>query len=1375
MNRSRLSLPLAALLLPALCEPALTATFETDGGEWSVAANWNPVGVPGDNVNAWVDDVGAIVSDTVSTRARQTLGYQAGTSGSLTIQDGGHFTAARSFTIGWNSGTSGTLTVENGGRFELIIDGTAPQFFMGKEEDGSATLDIRGEMLLLGVGTNLNFQNDTRQQTIKLTDGYLQVPSIVGLAGTDTNIRFEMQRGLFIEKIDSNADRESLRSLAENGYIDCTSDNVHDSGWGKAQLGFNSYGELNHALTFGDNILYIDNGAGTWDGDNTVLAMWVEKAPVPTTYHVATSGSDSNDGLSADMPLRTLNAAADRVAPGDTVNIHAGSYEENLIRSNLSGLPDLPITFKAHGDGPVVIDGTKSVASIQASPWTLHENGIYKCTLTEDIWQLFVEGEMMMIGRWPNASIDDPDRFWDHDTWAHGDSFDSEGIMVTKPTGGADLAATGLDFRGARAVMNIGEWVTFVRFVRRHQAGVGSYSHLSYGDDEDLAFWDTQVGEGAQRYYLQCHLNCVDVEGEWHYDRFSKTLYFKTPGGGVPTGEIRGKVRTWGLNLTDSDHVAVDGIDFFGCSLRFKNCNDSRVEDCDFSYYSQGNWMLGGWEVGRCTLHGDRNIVRNCTFRYGDDACLDMTIGRDCLIENILAHDIDWTGTGNETFKFSFRDNRRMIIRRVTAYNCGGSECISVGHDSITELCRVGPRVGGLQDDGAAIQVRPERMPNSVVRNNWVFSHSKIGIRADINNQNPSSASANGRGLTVHNNVVWDNYAKRMPAIYIHGQMNNTHNNTSFRNQSPDISMSAQFDYENVGSFTYNNLTDPNGINGLKQFPPFRQPGGTLDRNWAANDAVSEMVAPDYLDYRPRAGSTVIDAGLEIPGITDGYLGAAPDAGAYEYGDNNYWIPGYQTEQASMPIPPSGVTNQPGDRDLIWLGGWEGVSYDIYFGTSQSAVAEADRSSPEFVRNQANNIFRPSAVSNTTCFWRIDTLTPEGTVEGEVWELRYGTIAPPAANNFTFMVDGGEWSDGASWDQGTVPGDNDNTWIDHVGAVISAPLATRARQSVGFAAGASGSLTIRSGAQFTAARSFTIGWNHGSSGTLTVENGGRFELIPDNTAPRFFMGKDANGAATLDIHGEMLLLGSNTALDFQNDTQAQTIKLGDGYLQVPEIAGLAETDTNIRFEMQKGLFIVTADREADRDALKSLADNGFIDCSSDNVHPAGWGLAQLGFGSYSELDYALLFGNKTLYLDTGAATWDGDSSVLSMWVEAPVSGLTSYATWAASNGASANPDEDSNGNGISNGIEFFMGGTPASPVTLAQPIQDGGVWTWTVPYDPLADTDWRFEASEDLEVWDRFQQGDPNVRVLSEPDRIEFTLPPGGEDRIFTRFVVSIP
>jgi hypothetical protein len=46
----------------------------------------------------------------------------------------------------------------------------------------------------------------------------------------------------------------------------------------------------------------------------------------------------------------------------------------------------------------------------------------------------------------------------------------------------------------------------------------------------------------------------------------------------------------------------------------------------------------------------------------------------------------------------------------------------------------------------------------------------------------------------------------------------------------------------------------------------------------------TRVVAVDSVDLRLREGAVAIDAGIELPNVTDGFQGSAPDLGAYEFG-----------------------------------------------------------------------------------------------------------------------------------------------------------------------------------------------------------------------------------------------------------------------------------------------------------------------------------------------------------------------------------------------------------------------------------------------------------------------------------------------------------
>jgi len=74
------------------------------------------------------------------------------------------------------------------------------------------------------------------------------------------------------------------------------------------------------------------------------------------TYYVAPDGDDVNRGTAA-APWRTVQKAADVVAPGDTVLIRSGTYSERVVLKQ-SGTPGKTITFRNdHGHKPI-LDGT---------------------------------------------------------------------------------------------------------------------------------------------------------------------------------------------------------------------------------------------------------------------------------------------------------------------------------------------------------------------------------------------------------------------------------------------------------------------------------------------------------------------------------------------------------------------------------------------------------------------------------------------------------------------------------------------------------------------------------------------------------------------------------------------------------------------------------------------------------------------------------------------------------------------------------------------------------------------------------------------------------------------------------------------------------
>jgi hypothetical protein len=100
---------------------------------------------------------------------------------------------------------------------------------------------------------------------------------------------------------------------------------------------------------------------------------------------------------------------------------------------------------------------------------------------------------------------------------------------------------------------------------------------------------------------------------------------------------------------------------------------------------------------------------------------------------------------------------------------------------------------------------------------------------------------------------------------------------------------------------------------------------GTYDHNW--NGHVTGLDLKDLLvdplgssgarDFRPKEGSSLVDAGFHVPGVTDGFVGAAPDIGAYEKGGEQ-WTAGLSWDVSAWNIsfvPPSHAESAPA---VVW-------------------------------------------------------------------------------------------------------------------------------------------------------------------------------------------------------------------------------------------------------------------------------------------------------------------------------------------------------------------------------------------------------------------------------------------------------------------------
>jgi Right handed beta helix region/Protein of unknown function (DUF1565) len=138
---------------------------------------------------------------------------------------------------------------------------------------------------------------------------------------------------------------------------------------------------------------------------------------VTSTFHVATTGSDSSDG-SDDRPFRTINRATGIAQAGDTVVVHGGEYRE-WVRPRRGGLSDLRrITYEAAASEQVVIKGSERVTG-----WEHAGGTVWRASFPNSFFGSFNPFAEEIEGDWMVDPAEDQPQKHLGDVYLNGRSF----------------------------------------------------------------------------------------------------------------------------------------------------------------------------------------------------------------------------------------------------------------------------------------------------------------------------------------------------------------------------------------------------------------------------------------------------------------------------------------------------------------------------------------------------------------------------------------------------------------------------------------------------------------------------------------------------------------------------------------------------------------------------------------------------------------------------------------------------------------------------------------------------------------------------------------------------------------------------------------
>ena len=710
-------------------------------------------------------------------------------------------------------------------------------------------------------------------------------------------------------------------------------------------------------------------------------------------------GYDYNPGT-VDRPWQHIWRAALAMHPGDICTIRGGQYFETITLSGMQGTPDKPIVFRAYQGETVVLRGTFGPIT---GPWFSYTDKIYRTPLGYDIWQLFVDDEMQVNARWPNAYWYDYSVF-DYTRWGFADkssTYDQDtgtGVMVDNGT--HNLAKSSLNATGAIAVLNIGSWLTWAGMVKKHVPGENSFTY-------DLQQVPKTVHFKAEnsRYFLEDKLEFLDSPSEWYYDKTTQDLYLWTKNSDHPLNHnIQGRRISYAFTITKgSCWIVLSGLNFFATTVNIggdnadQDVHNIRLESLHFSYPSYPKRMLKSLELpdtttiffhGPLTKNAGNFSVFNCTWEYADGQTMAYR-GADGVFENNLWHHNDFSCVGNGAL-FESEGVRDMFVRN-TVHSNGPSVGFSPGAGHVSDR-KLGMPIGdtvklnlfydlkSLQNDGAHIQTMTGPQNGTILENNWCYDTMKWGMRFDRVMQKNATWGYNG---TMRYNVVW-----KTRGLSVKGDQHHIQNNLVFDNQSTLFDLlllgypGGGVEGENEHTVTTGNILQ-NGACSEEMNHNCKHIPGNFTNN-INGDVRSILRDPDNFDFRPKQGSDLVTKGIGPYGQESMKHGGV------------YWIPGRQQMVASMPIPPSGTTTAKCDTDLMWLAGYDADNHDLYLGTDKSAVSSANSTSHSNNVHYFSELKVPTNVveidkyrikPGTVYYWRVDARGATLNI-GHVWEFQ---------------------------------------------------------------------------------------------------------------------------------------------------------------------------------------------------------------------------------------------------------------------------------------------------------------------------------------------------------------------------------------------------
>jgi hypothetical protein len=658
--------------------------------------------------------------------------------------------------------------------------------------------------------------------------------------------------------------------------------------------------------------LQASNGVSPYTSNSPWRALTVLSM---TNFYVATNGSDSNPGTLA-QPFLTIAKAAGVMVAGDTCYIRGGTYRETVTPGS-SGSAALPITYCPYNNEVVTISGANVV-----SGWSVYTNGIYQATFAGSLGdedQIFVDGVMMNLARWPNTSLDV-----------------SRPVMAVAATGRAVVTNSDGTMIDTFTDTNLTQPSGFFIGAQIHElpgpmyaAQTGLVTNYTPGT---LTFHcrNAYTPIAGNPYYLFGLLSLLDTPGEWFINTNANKLYLWPPQNDSPVNHmVEAKQRDYGFDLSGKSYINLQGLQFFACAVNSSSTSRGLVLDglgCLYvSHFSlintNGVFNYHVADTG-LILNGTNNVLRNSTIAYSAGNGVTL-LGASNRVQNCVIHDVDYAqldcgavGTGLGA------DSVGQVICSNTCYN---SACcllvirrLAAGRINNNVLYRAMLRTS----DGGAIRTfghdgQNTEIDHNIFSDNICVNHKASGVYLDSGSPD----------FIVHHNLLYNTswaLQYNLPSVNV-----KWFNNTAV---SSYYSLEGAYVGSQANSEVFNNIfTAYLGIASTN-------PGDVALSNNLTSNINPLFVSTNLLNFQLQGNSPGVNAGIVLPPYTDGYSGSAPDIGAFEYGQTP-WTAG-ATNAVLPPAGPTGLTASGSASSAVQLTWIDNSTHESQFIVERSLDSE---------------------------------------------------------------------------------------------------------------------------------------------------------------------------------------------------------------------------------------------------------------------------------------------------------------------------------------------------------------------------------------------------------------------------------------------------